>query len=159
MDDDRNSQSDDGREFSTPARSWSGTVTALPNGGTEGRERVRPERSAEHEEHLDYLARVSTEGNPPPISPETARQARIAWWAIWAASGTTISVPAACTGPDGVMFYSWDMGQHHLELEIIPDKDAEFFYHDRETGHLWGEDYRIGSPLPPGAAEKIKLLV
>ncbi len=63
-----------------------------------------------HLEHLDYLRRVSTEGNPPPITRETATLARVAWQAIWKVSGFSMPIPAACTGPDGEMFYSWDRG-------------------------------------------------
>ena len=77
-----------------------------------------------HLEHLDYLKRVSTEGNPPPITLGTATSARRAWQAIWQASGFSMPVPAACTGPDGEMFYSWDRGRHHLELEIIPGQPS-----------------------------------
>jgi len=108
-----------------------------------------------HVEHLDFLKRVSA-GDDAPITPETATLAKRAWQMIWLASGRAIPVPAACTGPDGKMFYSWDRGRHHLELEIIPGQDAEFFYRDRETGHLWGEDYRIGDPLPAEAVAKLR---
>lgn len=100
-----------------------------------------------HMQHLEYLKRVST-GERAKISPETAALAMRAWRSIWQAANGHISVPAACTGPDGEMFYSWDRGRHHLELEIIPGQPAEFFYRDRETERFWGEDYTIGDPLP-----------
>jgi len=73
------------------------------------------------------------------------------------ASNGEIAVPAACTGPDGEMFYSWDSGRHHLELEIIPGKPAEFFYRDRETEMVWGEDYIIGTSLPAAVVDKLSL--
>jgi hypothetical protein len=112
-----------------------------------------------HLQHLDYLKRVSTEGNPPPITQETATLARKAWQAIWIASRFSMPVPAACTGPDGELFYSWDRGRHHLELEIIPGQPAEFFYRDRETEQFWGEDYNVGDRLPAEMVEKLKLLI
>jgi hypothetical protein len=71
--------------------------------------------------------------------------------------GFALPIPAACTGPDGQMLYTWDRGKHHLELEIIPGQSAEYFYRDRETGELWGEDYTIGDPLSPDAIRKLKL--
>ena len=111
-----------------------------------------------HGEHLAYLKRVS-ESDQPLISPQTAKMARIAWQMIWNASGFAMPVPAACTGPDGEMYYSWDRGRHHLELEIIPGQPAEFFYRNRETEELWGEDYNIGDPLSADAIQKLKLLV
>lgn len=110
-----------------------------------------------HVEHLNYLGQVST-GQHPPITPETASLAAKAWHLIWVASGGKMPVPAACTGPDGEMSYSWDRDRHHLELEIIPGKPAEFFYRDRETEQLWGEDYNIGDPLSDEAIAKVKLL-
>lgn len=67
-------------------------------------------------------------------------------------------IPSAGTGPDGVMFYSWDKDQHHLEAEIFPDRDAEFFYRNRQTEDLWGEDY-AGGPLPDGLLEKLLLFL
>jgi hypothetical protein len=111
---------------------------------------------AKHRQHRDYLSRVSAGANAS-ITPETAAKAMKAWNAIWAASGGLMPIPAACTGPDGEMFYSWDRGRHHLELEIIPGQPAEFFYRDRETEQLWAEDYIIGEPLPAEAIRKLQL--
>lgn len=65
--------------------------------------------------------------------------------------------PAACTGPDGEMFYSWDQGRHHLELEIFCDCTAEFFYIDRDSKCFWGEDYVIEDPFSDDIKEKIAL--
>lgn len=110
-------------------------------------------------EHLAYLKRVSTQGTPPLITTETATQARRAWWAVWEATGFALPVPAASSGPDGEMFYSWDRGWHHLELEIIPGQPAEFFYRNRVTGELWGADYIIGDPIPVDAINKLKLFI
>ncbi len=109
-----------------------------------------------HMQHREYLNRVSA-GERPSITLETAAKAMKAWNAIWIASGGLMPIPAACTGPDGEMFYSWDRGRHHLELEIIPGQHAEFFYRDRETEQLWGEDYNIGEPLSAEAIQKLQL--
>jgi hypothetical protein len=111
------------------------------------------------EDHLHYLRRVSTVGTDPPITQQTADQARKAWWAVWEATTYALPIPAACTGPDGQMLYVWDRGRHHLELEIIPGQPAEFFYRDRETEELWAEDYIVGGPLPAEAVEKLKLFI
>jgi len=113
---------------------------------------------AKHMQHREYLNRVSG-GEHALVTPGTASQAMKAWNAIWVASGGRMPIPAACTGPDGEMFYSWDRGRHHLELEIIPDQPAEFFYRDRETEQLWAEDYNIGGPLPAETIEKLRLFI
>lgn len=109
-----------------------------------------------HMQHLEYLKRVST-GERALITPETASLAIKAWRMLWLTSGGQIPVPAACTGPDGEMFYSWDRGQYHLELEILPGQPAEFFYRDRITEQFWGEDYTIGEPLPAAVVAKLPL--
>jgi hypothetical protein len=57
------------------------------------------------------------------------------------------------------MFYSWDRGKHHMELEIIPGQPAQFFYRNRETGQLWGEDYTIGTAVPAEALQRFKLFI
>jgi len=118
----------------------------------------RPAPSASpamHLEHLQYLVDVSS-GEGAPITRATAMLAHVAWQSIWLASGRAMPVPAACTGPDGQMFYAWDCGRHHLELDIAPGKDAEFFYRDRETDQLWCEDYKIGGSLPDEAVAKLR---
>lgn len=116
-------------------------------------------RIKKHLEHLEFLREVSTKGANPPVERHTATLARRAWWAIWEATGFALPVPSACTGPDGQMFYSWDQGRHHLELEIIPGKPAEFFYRDRETGQFWGDDYTVGDALPTEVAQKLKYFI
>ena len=102
---------------------------------------------AKYKQLRDYLKCAST-GERALITPKTAERAMKAWDKLWKASGYAMAAPAACTGPDGEMFYSWDRGRYHLELEIIPDEPAEFFYRDRETEQYWGEDYLIDDPLP-----------
>lgn len=112
-----------------------------------------------HWKHVKYLVEVSTKGDTPLISRQTASRAKEAWMAILEATDYRMPVPAACTGPGGEMFYSWDRGRHHLELEIIPGGPAEFFYRDRETEDLWGEDYEVGTTLAPPMIEKLNLFL
>lgn len=116
------------------------------------------EQQAKHEEHRQYLQRVSTEGKPPPITRATAKKSWDLWLAVRKAAGSSLPIPSAGTGPDGVMFYSWDKGDHHLEAEIFPDRDTEFFYRNRRTGDLWGEDH-AGGALPAVLLDKLSLFV
>jgi hypothetical protein len=100
-----------------------------------------------HAEHMRYLDEVSA-GDDPLITSITAMLAAQAWEQVRAALGGAMPVPAACTGPDGQMFYGWDRGRYHLELEIVPGEPAYFFFCDRETDRYWGEDFTVGDPLP-----------
>jgi hypothetical protein len=109
-------------------------------------------------EHQEFLNRAST-GDDPPITPETALRACEAWKQIRLASDGRIPVPSACTNADGKVFFSWDCGRYHLDLDIIPGEPAEFFFCDRETNQYWCEDYRIGTPLPTEVISKLKLFI
>jgi hypothetical protein len=115
-------------------------------------------QKAKHLEHKQYLQRVSTEGSPPLITQATAKKSWDLWLAVRSAVGVSIPVPSAGTGPDGQMFYSWDKGIHHLEAEVFPDRAAEFFYRNRQTGELWGEDY-AGGTLPDDLLAKLRLFL
>lgn len=103
---------------------------------------------------IDYLIKC---GDDVVITREIATLAIEAWYAILKETHEKISIPAVCTGPDGEIFYSWDHGRHHLELEIIPGEPPNFFYRDRETEQYWGEDYTIGEPLPTKVIATLRL--
>jgi hypothetical protein len=110
-------------------------------------------------EHLEYLKRVSVGGDNALISPETAETARRAWYKGAEATGFALPIPAACTGPDGEMFYSWDRGRHHFEMEVIPGQPVELFYRNRETGEFWGEDWNLEEAFSPEAVQMLKLFI
>ena len=111
---------------------------------------VLAERTDEHFAYLDECVRNGL------ISEETKSQARLAWIMI-EGCGDRIPVPAAVTGPDGEMFYSWNRGPHHLELEIIPGQPAEWFYRNRETEEYAGDDWTVGEIFPKGWFHKVRL--
>jgi hypothetical protein len=72
--------------------------------------------------------------------------------------GNLLSVPDACPGPDGQLLYTWDHGDHHLELELFPDAPAEFFYENDTTGDVWEATYIVGKSVPAGAMDKLRIL-
>jgi hypothetical protein len=109
-------------------------------------------------QHFAYLREVSI-GSEPLITRSTASIAVRAWLDVSDATGNALPVPAACTGPDGQMMYTWDKERHHLELEITADGAGEFFYRNRETSELWGEEYRPGTPLAHDVVTKLKLFI
>jgi hypothetical protein len=109
-------------------------------------------------EHLTYLDRV-TSGPLPAIAKQTAFQAEELRGYLQIVAGGSLPMPAACTGPDGELAYYWDRGRHHLSLTVIPNQPVEFFYRDRETEQIWGEDYRIGDELPRQVVDALSLFV
>lgn len=105
-------------------------------------------------EHLNYLNDISKS----LISKQTAILAEKVWWVVWASTNESIDVPSACTGPNGKLFYEWNRGVHHFEIEFIPDKPTELFYRNRETGELWNEEY-IEGPLSFEVKKRLVLVV
>lgn len=103
---------------------------------------------AEIEEHFAFLKSASSDQDDPQITVATEAMARHVWWLFWQASGQRLPVPAACTGSDGRLLYSWDNGRHHLEFEIIPNEPSEIFYRDRLTGQCWVHEHTLGDRLP-----------
>jgi len=115
-----------------------------------------PVELSRHWRHVAFL-REASRGDHAAITPQIARQLMIAWSYIRRVTQNRMPVPAAMTGPDGQMFYSWDRGHHHMELEIIPDEPAFFFYRDRRTGKTWSEDYVVGDRLSADVISRLEL--
>jgi hypothetical protein len=110
---------------------------------------------ARHALHLAWLDEVSS-GPDASITSGVAAVACAALELVHEASAGRMPVPAACTGPDGELFSSWDRGRHHLEVEILPDGPAEWFYRDREeVAASWLEEWTPGSPLPAAVIEAL----
>lgn len=110
------------------------------------------DRLKEHDDFLKAMAQGV-------ISPATAQRARKVWYSLLNRSGHLLPIPAASAGPDGQVFYSWDKGRHHLEVEILPGEEIEYFYRDRETGEYWGDDVKAADHIPDRAANNLKLFV
>jgi hypothetical protein len=105
-------------------------------------------------EHIYYIRDILKENL---ISPATARESTVAWLECWIATGCTLPVPAACTGPDGQLQYVWDRGEHHLEMNFVPSEPVSIFYRNRQTGELWMDDFIAGT-MDAAALEKLRLV-
>lgn len=51
---------------------------------------------------------------------------------------------------DEMAMLTWDMKEHHLDIEVNRSGNIEFFYKNRRTGEFWNRDlhYRSGMPEP-----------
>ena len=112
------------------------------------REKARSQRLAY------YLADVTRSGD---LSLMSALLAWKAWNDLKAASGNLLPVPDASPGPDDQVLYTWNNGEHYLELEVFPEGSAEFFYRNRESGQLWEYEYTVGAVLPQDVNDKLAL--
>lgn len=106
-----------------------------------------PWATQDQQKHLEFL-REAGSGDDPAVCENVVKQAVMAWEAVWAASKGRMPVPAACTGPNGQMFCSWDRGRHHIELELASDEKPFWFWKDRETGEYHGKECEISDAVP-----------
>jgi hypothetical protein len=102
-----------------------------------------------------YLGKLARQGD---LSDDTALLAWRAWNKLSEAFGT-LPVPDAAPGPNGELLYTWNTGEHHLELEIFADGSAELFYANRVSGDLWGSEYTIGGPFSDDVREKLRAFI
>lgn len=68
-------------------------------------------------------------------------------WSVWEAlkslfeaKGLCLEVPDACPGSKDNFMYTWSKSEHYLECEIFGSGEIEFFYRNRNTEEVWGED-------------------
>lgn len=99
-------------------------------------------------EHINYIEKCLFENL---ISPEIAKKSLEVF--KYLNKKYKLAVPAACTGPDGQMFYCWDNNEHHLEIEFSNDEPIYFFYRNRINNELFGDDYK--EPLTEEMTEKV----
>jgi len=50
--------------------------------------------------------------------------------------------------PEGGFQFVWDREEHHLEIDILPDHSTEWFYRNRRTGQIAGDEAPAGAALP-----------
>jgi hypothetical protein len=88
-----------------------------------------------------YLLTLATAG---PLESCQALRARKLWDSIRPAVGG--SPPHAAPLVDGTFSMAWDKGPHHLEVELQPSGLFDWFYLNRATDELAGEeDLPIGT--------------
>jgi hypothetical protein len=85
-------------------------------------------------------------------------------WKIWqelskifSKRGFYLSVPDACPGEHDNFMYTWSKDKHYLECEIFGSGEVEFFYKNRETNDVWGEDTVLEEGFSSNILDKIAL--
>jgi hypothetical protein len=109
------------------------------------------------ESHRRYLSGLVRDGS---ISENMHLSAMRIWKDIALAARVAAIFPDICPGEDGRLLYVWDDGIRHLEIEMIPDTDPEFYFLDRSTDRDWNIVYRVGDPIPTdviNALESIRM--
>jgi hypothetical protein len=85
-------------------------------------------------------------------------------WQIWqelskhfSEQGLCLEVPDACPGENDNFMYTWSKDEHYLECEIFGHGAVEFFYRNRKSGEIWGEDTALKYGFSMAIFKKAKL--
>lgn len=105
--------------------------------------------STKDAEHRAYLKRMATEKVVPP---ELARRAVLIWFVISVTTHNELPIPAAAAFTGGPIEYHWDEGPHQLSVEIPATGPCHWFYRNKATGEVWGEE--ADGLAPPTRAER-----
>lgn len=99
-----------------------------------------------HQELRLYLDSLRSEAKSTRGSEFTELVIDIAW-EVWEKLrnhfhliGWCLEVPDACPGQKDNFMYTWSKGEHYFECEIFGSKEVEFFYRNRNSSEVWGED-------------------
>jgi hypothetical protein len=106
--------------------------------------------SDEEVEHREWLDRAKGDG----LATENAHAAAHRLWDELFRMG--LSTPAACTGPNGEVFYCWDKSEHHLEFEVFGNGAVVGFYRNRLTGEIDRCGFDFQHPITPNFTRHIQ---
>lgn len=62
-------------------------------------------------------------------------------WVKLTATGIVIRLPLAQSTEEGGIFFAWDEGPHHLDIDLLTNGKLEWFYRHCDSGvHAGDED-------------------
>jgi hypothetical protein len=68
-----------------------------------------------------------------------------------------LEVPDACPGQNNDFMYTWSKAEHYLECEIFGDGVVEFFYRNRNSGEVWGEETTLEQSFSTSILKKVSI--
>jgi len=116
-----------------------------------------------HQELKAYLDTLRPQANSTGIEGFTISVLDTAWqtWEklkeYFLLKGLSLEIPDACPGQSDNLMYAWSKGEHYLECEIFGNKELEFFYQNRNTSEVWGEDTSLEQEFSAAVLEKVAL--
>lgn len=118
-----------------------------------------------HQDLQLYLDSLRAEARATGESEFTELVINIAWQ-IWErlrshflSNGLCLEVPDACPGQKNNFMYTWSKGEHYFECEIFGSKEVEFFYRNRNSSEVWGEDTTLEQDFSTAVLDKATLFV
>lgn len=123
-------------------------------------EAIAEQRHLELREYLDSLEAEARSTNQAEFTLKTISIA----WQVWLdlrsqlqQREVCLEVPDACPGNQNNLMYTWSKSEHYLECEIFGNGAVEFFYRNRVTNDVWGEDATLGERFSSEILEKATL--
>lgn len=90
-----------------------------------------------------------------PLDPFQAARVRKLWESLRQRMGQTLVPPYGAPLESGGFAMVWDRGDHHFEIELLPDGAYDWFYMDRSSAVRGGEEQQSLGVCSP---EMIRLL-
>lgn len=149
-----------GKFLSSPSSDWSKNLPRTPKKV----EAIHPQQQR-YENLRVYLDSLKNEAR---VTGETEFSERVLnlSWSVWErltslfqARGQWLEVPDACPGSKNNFMYTWSKSEHYLECEIFGTGEIEFFYRNRNTGEVWGEDTTLDLGFSGDILDKASLFI
>ncbi len=112
--------------------------------------------------YLDSLKNEVTEARDANFSERVLNLSWSVWKALkslFEAKGRCLEVPDACPGSKDNFMYTWSESEHYLECEIFATGEIEFFYRNRNTGEVWGEDTTLEQGFSTDILDKASFFI
>ena len=149
-----------GRFLPSPSSDWSKNLPRTPKKV----EAIHPQQQR-YQNLRVYLDSLKNEAR---VTGETEFSERILnlSWSVWErltslfqARGQWLEVPDACPGSKNNFMYTWSKSEHYLECEIFGTGEIEFFYRNRNTGEVWGDDTTLDQRFSRDILDKASLFI
>ena len=72
-------------------------------------------------------------------------------------NNSCLEVPDACPGQSDDFMYTWSRAEHYLECEIFGNGIVEFFYRNRNSGEVWGEETTLEQSFSTSILKKVSI--
>jgi hypothetical protein len=149
-----------GKFLSSPSSDWSKNLPRTPKKV----EAIHPQQQR-YQNLRVYLDSLKNEAR---VTGETEFSERVLnlSWSVWErltslfqARGQWLEVPDACPGSKNNFMYTWSKSEYYLECEIFGTGEIEFFYRNRNTGEVWGEDTTLDQGFSGDILDKASLFI
>ncbi len=110
--------------------------------------------------YLDSLRSEALENNEVDFTLAVLAHSWQAWKLLsdyFSNKDLCLEVPDACPDQKNNFMFTWSKSEHYLECEIFGNGEIEFFYRNRKSGKVWGEDTTLEQGFSASILEKASI--